>query len=66
MNATIVTYRLLKIRDPRTPGFFWYEIEGRDPNSGSTWCAAICDTREEAREKIDAMREATERKGGAA
>jgi hypothetical protein len=66
MYASIVTSRLHKIRDPRTPGFFWYEIEGRDPASGATWCAAICDTRDEAIEKIDGLREAAERKGGAA
>lgn len=54
----MTTYRLLKIQDPRSPGFFWYEIEGRT-TSGETFTAAVCDTRDEARETIAAMREAT-------
>lgn len=72
MTTTTVTYRLLKIQDPRTPGFFWYEIEGRDPATSATWCAAICDTRDEARETIAALRDAVDaretykREGGAA
>jgi len=59
MTATNV-YRLLKIRDPRSPGFFWYEIELRTP-SGETHTVAVCDTRAEARETIAAMRAAVTR-----
>jgi len=58
--AETVTYRLLKIRDPRTPGFYWYEIECRTP-SGETHTVAVCDTRAEARETIGAMRAAVTR-----
>jgi hypothetical protein len=56
-GRTMTTYRLFKIQDPRSPGFFWYEIEGRT-TSGETFTAAVCDTREEAREHIKSMREA--------
>lgn len=49
------TYRLLKIRDPRTPGFCWYEIEGRNATTGETWTAAVCDTKDEARDTLRAM-----------
>ena len=52
-----VTYRMLKIQDPRTPGFFWYEIECRTP-AGETHTVAVCDTCEEAKETIAAMRAA--------
>ena len=51
----IPIYRLLKIRHERSPGCFWYEIECRLPN-GETHVVAACDTREEARETIAAMR----------
>jgi len=53
-----VTYRLLKIQDPRTPGFFWYEIECRDVATGQTHTVAVCDTRDEATQTIKAMRDA--------
>lgn len=53
-----VTYRMFKIQDPRSPGFFWFEIEGRNQETGETWTASVCDTRDEAREHIAAMRDA--------
>ncbi len=53
----MTTYRLLKIRDPRSVGFFSYEIEART-SDGKTITVAVCDTRSEARETIAAMREA--------
>jgi multisubunit Na+/H+ antiporter MnhE subunit len=56
MPAT-VTYRMLKIQDPRSPGFFWYEIECRTP-AGETHTVAVCDTRDEARETIAVVRAA--------
>lgn len=49
------TYRILTIRDPRTPGFRWYEIQGRNASTGETWTAAVCDTRQEARETLRVM-----------
>lgn len=58
MNATnqqTVTYRIFTIRDPRTPGFKWYEIEGRNAATGETWTAAVCDTKGEAREALRAI-----------
>lgn len=51
----MTTYRIIKIRDPRTPGFRWYEIEGRNADTGETWTAAVCDTRDEARDTLRAM-----------
>jgi hypothetical protein len=54
-----VTYRMIKIQDPRSPGFFWYEIESRTP-AGETHTVAVCDTREEAKETIAAMRAAVQ------
>lgn len=53
----MTTYSLHKIQDPRTPGFFWYEIEAT--TYGETITVAVCDTKEEAREMIKAMRENT-------
>jgi len=58
MNATTqqtVTYRIVTIRDPRTPGFCWYEIEGRNAATGEAWTAAVCDTKDEARDTLRAM-----------
>jgi hypothetical protein len=55
---TTLIYRMLKIRDPRTPGFHWYEIEARDTSTGRVETVAVCDTREEARATIAAMRQA--------
>ena len=48
----MITHRIHKIRDPRTPGFFWYEVEGRDATTGQVWTAAVCDTLSEARETL--------------
>jgi hypothetical protein len=58
MNATTqqtVTYRIVTIRDPRTPGFKWWEIEGHNAATGETWTAAVCDTKDEARDTLRAM-----------
>jgi hypothetical protein len=52
------TFRILKIRDPRTPGFCWWEIEGQNEATGERWTAAVCDTLAEARETIKAIRSA--------
>lgn len=52
------TYRMLKIQDPRSPGFFWFEIECRDGATGQTHTVAVCDTRSEAQATIKAMRAA--------
>lgn len=52
IGKTLTTYRILTIRDPRTPGFKWYEIEGRNPVSNETWTAAVCDTKDEARDTL--------------
>ena len=51
----MTTYHIKKIRDPRTPGFCWYEIEGRDGETGQRYEVAICDTREEARDMLRAI-----------
>ena len=51
----MITYHIKKIRDPRTPGFFWYEIEGRDGETGERYQVAICDTRDEAVEMLRAI-----------
>lgn len=51
----MITYRIRKIRDPRTPGFFWYEIEGRNAETGEQWTAAVCDTLAEARDTLRHM-----------
>jgi hypothetical protein len=59
MPATVI-YRLLRIRDPRSPGVYWFEVEARDPVAGTTTTVAVCDTREEARETIAAMRAAVQ------
>lgn len=58
--TTMTTYRIIKIRDPRTPGFRWYEIEGRNADTGETWTAAVCDTRDEARDTLRAMERAVQ------
>ena len=50
----MITYSLHKIQDPRTPGFFWYEIEARTAD-GQTETVAVCDTREEARDMLRAI-----------
>jgi len=59
MPQQTVIYRLLKIRDPRSPLCYWYEIECRTP-AGETHTVAVCDPREEARETIAAMRAAVQ------
>lgn len=51
-----MTYRMLKIRDPRSPGVYWYEIEGRTAE-GRVETVAVCDTREEAVSVLRAMRD---------
>jgi hypothetical protein len=50
-----VTYRIVTIRDPRTPGFKWYEIEGHNAATAETWTAAVCDTKDEARDTLRAI-----------
>lgn len=55
IGKTLTTYRIITIRDPRTPGFRWYEIEGRNPVTRETWTVAVCDTREEARDTLRAI-----------
>ena len=55
----MTTYHIKKIRDPRTPGFYWYEIEGRDGEAGERHQVAICDTRDEAREMLRAIKAET-------
>ena len=52
----MTAFRILTIRDPRTPGFRWWEIEGHNDTTGERWTAAVCDTKEEARELVKAMR----------
>jgi hypothetical protein len=49
-----MTYRIIKIQDPRSPGFFWYEIEARTAD-GQVEIVAVCDTRDEARATLKAM-----------
>ena len=49
-----MTYRIITIRDPRSPGFRWWEIQARAAD-GTTDIVAVCDTREEARETLRAM-----------
>ena len=48
----MTTYHIIKIRDPRTPGFFWFEVEGRDGETGQHYTVAVCDTRDEARQML--------------
>ena len=62
-SQSMTTYRILTIRDPRTPGFRWWEIEGRNAETGQTWTAAVCDSRDEARDLLRHMEAAV---GGAA
>ena len=51
----MTTYRIITIRDPRTPGFRWWEIEARNAATGTTEIVAVCDTKDEAREVLRAM-----------
>jgi hypothetical protein len=51
----MTTYRIITIKDPRTPGFRWWEIEARNAATGQTETVAVCDTRDEARELLLAM-----------
>ena len=51
----MTTYRILTIKDPRTPGFRWWEIEARDAAAGTTEIVAVCDTKDEARDTLRAM-----------
>jgi hypothetical protein len=51
----MTTYRIITIKDPRTPGFRWWEIEARDAATGTTEIVAVCDTRDEARDILRAM-----------
>jgi len=52
----MTTYRIITIKDPRTPGFRWWEIEARNAATGTTEIVAVCDTKDEARDTIKAMR----------
>jgi hypothetical protein len=52
----MTTFRIITIRDPRTPGFRWWEIEAHNAATGERWTAAVCDTLDEARDTIKAMR----------
>jgi len=49
-----MTYRIITIKDPRTPGFRWWEIEARTAG-GQTTTVAVCDTKEEARDTLRAI-----------
>lgn len=49
----MTTYSLHRIQDPRTPGFFWYEIEAT--TDGQTETVAVCDTKDEARDTLRAI-----------
>lgn len=60
----MITYRIVRIRDPRTPVFFWFEIVATSDN-GQAETVAVCDTRDEARDTIKAMRKYTAAKAGA-
>jgi len=51
----MTTYRIITIKDPRTPGFRWWEIEARDTATGQTETVAVCDTKDEARQLLRAM-----------
>ena len=55
----MTTYRIITIKDPRTPGFRWWEIEARDAATGQTETVAVCDTKDEARDTLKAMEAAS-------
>lgn len=61
----MITYRIVKVKDPRTPVFFWFEIVATAPGVEPE-TVAVCDTRDEARDTIKVMRQYTAAKGGAA
>jgi hypothetical protein len=48
-------YRIITIKDPRSPGFRWWEIEARDTATGQTETVAVCDTKDEASQLLRAM-----------
>ena len=52
----MTTYSLHKIQDPRTPGFYWFEVEAT--TNGQAETVAVCDTRAEARELLRHMEKA--------
>jgi hypothetical protein len=50
-----MTYRIVKISDPRSRGTcYWFEVESKTP-SGGWQHLATCDTRKEARDMIRQM-----------
>jgi hypothetical protein len=54
-----VTYRIIKISDPRSRGAcYWFEIESMTADGGRHH-VATCDTREEAREMLKQLEAAT-------
>jgi len=57
----MTAFRIVTIRDPRTPGFKWWEIEGYSTASKQRWTAAVCDTLSEARETLKAIQQADAR-----
>ena len=54
------TYRIIRIALPISASAF-FEIEGSNP-AGDRWHVATCDTREEAREMLKAIRQQVESK----
>ena len=56
-NPTMA-YRVIKISDPRSRGLcYWFEIESVTAD-GARYHVATCDTRQEARELVKALRAA--------
>jgi len=54
-----VTYRIVKIADPRSRGAcYWFEIESMTADGGRHH-VATCDTREEAGEMLEQLEAAT-------
>jgi len=54
-----VTYRIIKIADPRSRGAcYWFEIESMTADGGRHH-VATCDTRDEAREMLKHLEAAT-------
>ena len=57
-DNTTTGYRVIKISDPRSRGAcYWFEIESVTAD-GARYHVATCDTREEARELVKALRAA--------
>ena len=52
--VAMTTYRIITIKDPRSPGFRWWEIEARTAG-GKAEIVAVCDTKDEARDTLRFM-----------